>query len=193
MDVDAIIAEIAGNIEKDQTWRFHGALALNNPHNATGQAFHAEDVRRLLRWALERGVYVLDDLAYQDVGPRLTLAGPKTLRQVADDLVRGGFLSHAHGDRLIVIQSVSKTDSLAGSRLAVAEIRDAGLREAFTTIHRTVTPNVGAMFLSYLFYRRRHLDLIAYWTLRNQVFEGAGTPWHRPSSPLCICEDREGV
>ncbi len=171
LDVDAMIAEIERKIIADPTWTNHGALALNNPHNATGQAFRPDDVRRLLQWTLEHGVYVLDDLAYQDVGPRATLRGPATLRQVAQSLVRTGYLTQQDADRLIVVQSVSKTDSLAGSRLAVAEIREERLRERFSAVHRSVIPNVGAMFLSYLFYRRRQHDLDSYWTLRNQVFE----------------------
>ena len=171
LDVEAIIAEIAKNISRDSSWTAHGALALNNPHNATGQAFRPEDIRRLLQWTLEHGVYVIDDLAYQDVGPRTTLQGPATLRQVAQSLVRTGYLTQQEADRLIVIQSVSKTDSLAGSRLAVAEIREELLRERFSAVNRSVVPNVGAMFLSYLFYRRPNHDLDYYWTLRNQVFE----------------------
>ncbi len=171
LDVDGLMSEITRNMDADPTWMDHGALALNNPHNATGQAFRAEDVRRLIQWALERGVYVLDDLAYQDVGPRQTLEGPQTLRQIAESLVRTGYVTRKSADRLVVIQSVSKTDSLAGSRLAVAEIREDRLREAFIAVSNTVVPNVGAMFLSYLFYRAGRHDLQAYWTLRNQVFD----------------------
>ncbi|HTY01669.1 MAG TPA: pyridoxal phosphate-dependent aminotransferase, partial [Bacteroidota bacterium] len=171
LDVDAILAELAHNIDRDPAWTEHGALALNNPHNATGQAFRSEDVRRLLQWTLEHGIYVLDDLAYQDVGPRNSLQGPPTLRQIAYALVRDGYLTQRDADRLVVIQSVSKTDSLAGSRLAVVEIRDRVLRERFTAVNQTVAPNVGAMFLSYLFYRSDRHDLDAYWTLRNRVFE----------------------
>ncbi|MGA9117730.1 MAG: pyridoxal phosphate-dependent aminotransferase [Bacteroidota bacterium] len=171
LDVEALTRCIEKKIEDDPGWRTHGALALNNPHNATGQAFREQDIRRLLRWSLERDIFVIDDLAYENVGPRQTLTGPPTLRQIANDLVEDGYLTRENAWHLIVVQSVSKTDSLAGSRLAVAEIRDEKLRAAFSRVNSSLVPNVGAMFLSYLFYRGARHEVRAYWTLRNRVFD----------------------
>jgi aspartate/methionine/tyrosine aminotransferase len=171
LDVNGILRAVEWKIAEDPHWKSYGAVALNNPHNATGQAFPEADIRTLLLWLLERKVFVLDDLAYQNVVPSIELRGPKTLRQLTEDLVRAGYLSSESGDYLLTVHSVSKTDCLAGSRLAVVEIRHGGLRGRFTTVNATVAPNVAAIFLSYLFYRRRAEDTNAYWRLRNAIFE----------------------
>lgn len=171
LDVEALIEEVRSRLAADPLWRNRGAVALNNPHNATGRAFRAHDVRRLLRWLLEHRVIVIDDLAYQNVAPGATLQGPLTLRQLACDMVDRGELAAEHAERLVVMHSVSKTDCLAGSRLAVAEIRHPGLLERFAAVNRTITPNVGALVLSYLFYRNRIEEVNSYWTVRNVIFD----------------------
>ena len=48
----------------------------------------------------------------------------KTVRQVATELVRQGVIGEEHAERVITVHSISKTDCLAGARLAVVEIRD---------------------------------------------------------------------
>ena len=53
----------------DPSWRDHGAVALNNPHNATGRIFNLDGMRRLVQGLLIRNVCILDDLSYQNVAP----------------------------------------------------------------------------------------------------------------------------
>lgn len=171
LDVEGILRTVESKIALDPSWPSYGAVALNNPHNATGQAFPENDIRSLLLWLLERKIFVIDDLAYQNVVPSSELRGPKTLRQLTQELVRAGYLSSASGDYLLTVHSVSKTDCLAGSRLAVVEIRQRDLRNRFVTVNATLAPNIAAIFLSYLFYRRRVEDANAYWQLRNAIFE----------------------
>jgi aspartate/methionine/tyrosine aminotransferase len=171
LDVDAIVHTVEGRIAHDPRWTEQGAVAINNPHNATGQAFRNEEMERLLRRLLEKNVLLIDDLAYQNVVPSRELHGPMTLRQLASHLQEAGAISSAESDRVITVHSVSKTDCLAGSRLAVVEIRDAALRDRFRAINATIVPNLAALFLSYLFYRGRLEEVNAYWRLRNSIFE----------------------
>ncbi len=171
LDVDALIAKLDGLCRADPAWPEHGALVINNPHNATGRIFAEEDIRRLMTWCLERGVYVVDDLAYQNVAPVNDLPLIKTARQVADDLVREGVITDEQAARVISVHSMSKTDCLAGARLAVVEIRPPALRARFCAVNNLIAPNLAAIFLAYLFYRGTREAARAYWRLRNAIFK----------------------
>lgn len=171
LDVPAMLKAVEDRIRQDPRWRDHGAVVLNNPHNATGQVFEEESVRLLLRRLLELGVYVIDDLSYQNVAPAPELCGPKTLRQLAAELNRLGYLSEEQARRVITVHSLSKTDCLAGARLAVAEIRDVALRQRFQQVNDTIVPNVGALLAGYLFYRSSAQQINSYWRLRNALMD----------------------
>lgn len=170
LDAESIIGFVERKLAEDPHWSSYGAVALNNPHNATGQAFVEGDIRKILRWLLERNVIVIDDLAYQNVAPKNELQGPKTLRQLSDELLREGSITTESAGYLVTVHSLSKTDCLAGARLAVVEIRHDRLHERFQAVNETVAPNIGAMFLAYLLYRARIEDVNAYWRLRNVIF-----------------------
>lgn len=171
LDVDAIIAKLADLCHADPAWPERGAIAINNPHNATGRIFAEEDIRRLMTWCLERGIYVVDDLAYQNVAPLDSLPLIKTARQVADDLARDGLIDERQTERVISVHSMSKTDCLAGARLSVVEIRPAELRERFRALNDLIEPNLAAIFIVYLFYRGPLEAARAYWRLRNAIFK----------------------
>ncbi len=170
LDVEAIIARIEALCRADPRWPERGALALNNPHNATGRIFAEDAVSRLVAYCLARGVYVIDDLAYQNVAPLDGLPEIKTARQVADELVHTGVLGEEHAERLITVHSMSKTDCLAGARLAVVEIRQQDLRRRFQAINGQIQPNLAAVCACYLFYRGPLTAARAYWQLRNILF-----------------------
>ncbi|NWG13485.1 MAG: aminotransferase class I/II-fold pyridoxal phosphate-dependent enzyme [Acidobacteria bacterium] len=169
LDADAMIAAVRDRIADDPKWAEYGAVVLNNPHNATGGVFEAERVRRLIRWLLERGITVIDDLAYQNVVPADDLPDIPTVRQLADDLVRSGYIDSARASCVVTVHSISKTDCLAGARLAVVEIRREDLFERFSALNETVKPNVGAILLAYLFYRNSLEVARGYWRLRNLI------------------------
>jgi len=171
LDVDGIIAKIEQLCQLDPHWHERGALAVNNPHNATGRIFAEEDVRKLIVYCLEHNIYVIDDLAYQNVAPVDGLPEIKTVRQVASDLVRDGILDDADTDRVITVHSMSKTDCLAGARLSVVEIREAELRERFRLLNELIQPNLAAIFICYLFYRGPVEGARTYWRLRNKLFK----------------------
>jgi aspartate/methionine/tyrosine aminotransferase len=170
LDVDAILAAVDGRMTADPSWRNHGAVALNNPHNATGRIFNLDGMRRLVQGLLIRNVCILDDLSYQNVAPVDGLPDIPTVRSIADELVETGALLQIQGDRVITAHSLSKTDCMAGARLSVIEIRSPELRERFDTVNAVIRPNTGALFLAYLFYRNPRDVVRAYWRLRNQIF-----------------------
>jgi aspartate/methionine/tyrosine aminotransferase len=170
LDADGLIAKIEELCVADPTWHEHGAVAVNNPHNATGRIFAADVVRKLITYCLERGITVVDDLAYQNVAPVDGLPVIKTARQHAEDLVHEGILTDEQADRVLTVHSMSKTDCLAGARLAVVEIRDAELRERFEALNAHIQPNLAAIFICYLFYRSGNQAARTYWHWRNAIF-----------------------
>jgi aspartate/methionine/tyrosine aminotransferase len=170
LDADAILAAVRKKLIGDPQWCRYGAVALNNPHNATGRVFREQDVSRLLAGLLEANILVIDDLSYQDVAPGEGLPHITTLRQLADGLVRSGQLTQRQTENVVTVHSVSKTDCLAGARLAVIEIRHADLRRAFLRVEERIQPNIAAVLMTYLFYRNTPEVPRAYWQLRNRIF-----------------------
>ncbi len=170
LDVDAMIEKIEALCSQDASWQERGAVVINNPHNATGRIFDEEDIRKLITYCLQHNLYVIDDLAYQNLAPVDDLPEIKSARQIAAELVRYGVLDEAQSDRLITVHTISKTDCLAGARLAVVEIRDAGLRQRFEEFMSHIQPNLAAIFISYLFYRGSTQAVRTCWHLRNAIF-----------------------
>jgi aspartate/methionine/tyrosine aminotransferase len=171
LDVDAIIEKIEALCQEDPSWPNRGAVAINNPHNATGQIFDESAIRRLITYCLQHNIYIIDDLAYQNVAPVDGLPEIKTLRQIAAELVHFGTIYEAQADRLITVHSMSKTDCFAGARLAILEIRDRQIFERFEEVNAYIQPNIAAIFLGYLFYRNTDQATRTYWHLRNRIFQ----------------------
>lgn len=171
LDVDTMIARLEQLCQDDPTWPDHGAVAINNPHNATGRIFAESDISRLVTWCLQQRIYVIDDLAYQNVVPVDGLPFIKTARQIASDLVRSGALTSEQTGRIISVHSMSKTDCLAGARLAVVEIPETELREKFRRLNDLMEPNLVAIFIVYLFYRGPLEGARTYWRMRNALFK----------------------
>ena len=170
LDVPAIIEKLQEFIRRDELWKQRGALVINNPHNATGRIFNEASVRELLTFCLQNGITVIDDLSYQNVAPVPDLPIIKTVRQLASELVLTGAITEEQSKSVITIHSMSKTDCLAGARLAVAEIRDEKLFHTFQELNSRIQPNYNAIFLCYLFYRNKKEEVEAYWRLRNTIF-----------------------
>lgn len=171
LDSKDIIQKVEDKLRVNASWSNHGAVILNNPHNASGQIFEEEEMTILLKWLLERGIFIIDDLSYENVAPSNSLDGPRTLKQIANQLVKSGRLRQDQTRSLISIHSLSKTDCFAGARLSVVEIRDRELLMKFQEVLSTVSANLMAMLLAYLFYRHDADTVRDYWTLRNQIFE----------------------
>ena len=171
LDVAAIKEAINEKLARDPHWSNYGAVALNNPHNATGQEFRVEDLTELIRWLLQKNIFIIDDLSYQNVSPSNELREIKTIRQLTDELYKSGYLTKDQADHQITIHSLSKTDSFAGARLSVIDIRNKEIFERFEKISCTIKPNIGAIFLTYLFYRSSNETTNAYWRLRNKIFK----------------------
>jgi aspartate/methionine/tyrosine aminotransferase len=183
LDVEAMIAKLEQLCYSDPHWHTHGAVVINNPHNATGRIFAEADVRRLMTYCLQRGIYVIDDLAYQNVAPVDDLPLIKTARQIATDLVEAGIITQTQSERVITVHALSKTDCLAGARLAVVEIREPLLRERYREVNDLIAPNLAAIFIAYLFYRGAREGARTYWRLRNALFQ------ERTQALLAACEN----
>lgn len=171
LDVEAIISAVQMRCSADPDWRNHGAVVMNNPHNATGQIFRRDDIVNLMRWLLERKIFIIDDLSYQNVSPSETLQQIPTIRQLADELVHTGYITEEESEHVLTVHSMSKTDSYAGARLAVVEIRSQELFEKFQSAIGFLEPNIAAITLAYLLYRNRVESVNAYYRLRNRIFK----------------------
>ncbi|PIW70467.1 MAG: hypothetical protein COW08_01685, partial [Ignavibacteriales bacterium CG12_big_fil_rev_8_21_14_0_65_30_8] len=171
LDINGIIERVNSKVLEDPNWIKYGAVALNNPHNATGQEFDSKVLKQLLKLLLEKNIFIIDDLSYQNVAPTGKLKQIKTIRQLTDELLAGGYITEEQSNFVITIHSLSKTDSFAGARLSVIEIRDQKLFNKLKAITLTIKPNIGAIFLAYLFYRNKTETANAYWKLRNSIFE----------------------
>jgi aspartate/methionine/tyrosine aminotransferase len=171
LDVEAIINTVQARLNSDKNWWKYGAVVLNNPHNATGQIFRHHDITKLITWLLHRRILVIDDLAYQNVKPSEDLEQIPTIRQIADDLTNLGYITEEESEYVITVHAMSKTDSYAGARLSVVEIRHRELFEKFQSIISFLKPNIAAIALAYLFYRNRVESVNAYYRLRNRIFK----------------------
>jgi aspartate/methionine/tyrosine aminotransferase len=170
LDAEAMIEEVEALCQRDPSWRERGAVVINNPHNATGRVFREETLRRLIIYCLEHNIYVIDDLAYQNMAPVNDLPEIKTVRQITSELVWLGVVDEQRADRVMTVHSMSKTDCLAGARLAVVEIRDGQLRQRFEEINAHIQPNIAAVLIGYLFYRGPTQAVRTYWRLRNAIY-----------------------
>lgn len=170
LDVDGLINQVETLRRDDPAWVEHGAVVLNNPHNGTGRIFSEAAVRRLLTYCLQHHVYVIDDLAYQNVAPVDALPEIKTVRQIATELVQLGLVGEEQAARVLTVHSLSKTDCLAGARMAIVEIREPQLAQRFREVNALIQPNLAAIFIGYLFYRNPPEAVRAYWHLRNRLF-----------------------
>ena len=170
LDAEAMIEKVEELCRHDPSWQKRGAVVINNPHNATGRIFSLESVQKLIAYCLQHDIYLIDDLAYQNVAPVDYLPEIKTVRQIALEFVRVGVIDEQQADRVITVHSMSKTDCLAGARLAVVEICDLQLRQRYDELNSHIQPNLVAIFICYLFYRGSIEATRTYWHLRNALF-----------------------
>jgi len=170
LDVDAIIEKVEELSRYDPSWPSRGAVAINNPHNATGRIFNEAAIRKLITYCLRKNIFLIDDLAYQNVVPLDELPEIKTIRQITSELVLLGAINESQADRVITVHSMSKTDCYAGARLAIIEVRDRQIYQRFKALNAYIQPNIAAIFIGYLFYRNTDQATRTYWHLRNRIF-----------------------
>ncbi len=170
LDTEGIITEVDKKILHDPHWKNKGAVVLNNPHNASGKSFSTDKVRSLIKLLMDRSIYIIDDLAYQNVMPGRSLQGPPTIKQIALDLLNNGEIYSHQIEKIISVHSLSKTDCFAGARLAVVEIPDTKLSNLFRERMSFIKPNIMALFLAYLFYRNDSNKIKNFWFTRNSIF-----------------------
>ncbi|MGC8654701.1 MAG: pyridoxal phosphate-dependent aminotransferase, partial [Candidatus Kryptoniota bacterium] len=171
IDVDSVTRVVQSRIAADPDWKKYGAVIINNPHNATGQIFNGSNLVKLIRWLLERKIFIIDDLSYQNVKPSERLEQIPTIRQLTNELVKAGYIGEEESNYVITVHSMSKTDSYAGARLSVVEVRHEEVGRKFRQVNSFIRPNVAAIALAYLFYRNKVEDVNAYYRLRNKIFK----------------------
>lgn len=169
IDTEGLMARLDRLMEKDPGWKHRGAVVLNSPHNASGRVFDEEALKDLLTRLLNRDIFVIDDLSYQNLRPSEQTESLPTLKQLVNERIRMGYIRKLQKRFLITIHSLSKTDCFAGGRLAVAEISHPGLHQKFATCMETVRPNSMAIFMAYLLYRNEPEQVRAFWYLRNTL------------------------
>ena len=157
LDVDAMIEKWSSSARQDPSWPERGAVAINNPHNATGRIFDEEAIRRLIAYCLQHNIYVIDDLAYQNVAPVDGLPEIKTVRQIACGT--GSARRHCerpgrsgdHGPFHVQDRLPGRGQAGGGRNPRSATCGSASRRSM-----PTFKPNLAAIFICYLFYRGAH-------------------------------------
>ncbi|MCG6958333.1 pyridoxal phosphate-dependent aminotransferase, partial [bacterium BMS3Abin03] len=170
LDVDNICNTADIKLKQYQNSGMKVTIILNNPHNASGKIFRKEDLTSLLIRTLNKDIYVIDDLAYQNVLPTDSLNGPQTIKQIGLELVKDGKIYKDQLKKIISIHSLSKTDSYAGARIAIVEISEKQLHKRFDKLNSLIKPNIAAILLAYLFYRNNTERIKRFWLLRNRIF-----------------------
>ncbi len=171
LDIDTIIKNVDDRLKKYYQSKNKIAIIFNNPHNASGKIFRESDIKKLLTESLNRNVFVIDDLAYQNVLPEDSLKGPKTIKQLGIELVNEGKIFKDQLGKIITVHSLSKTDCFAGARIAFIEIADQALKNKFTELNKTIKQNIAAILLAYMFYRNDTDRINNFWYLRNKIFK----------------------
>jgi len=91
------------------------AIVFSNPANPTGAVYGREELARLLAWAARHDLFVIADEVYR----RIWFDNPPTSALEFPE----------HADRVIVVDSMSKTYSACGLRLGFLISRNEGLME----------------------------------------------------------------
>ena len=91
------------------------AVVFSNPANPTGAVYGRADLERLLAWAARHDLFVIADEVYRRIWFD---APPTSALELAD-----------HADRVVVVDSLSKTYSACGLRLGFLISRNAELME----------------------------------------------------------------
>jgi aspartate/methionine/tyrosine aminotransferase len=171
LDVDSICNKVDLRLKSNQYSSNKLAVVINNPHNASGKIFDKSSIKDLLMRVLNKNIYVIDDLAYQNVMPDNSIDGPQTVKQLGMELIDEGRIYKDQLKKIISIHSLSKTDSFAGARIAFVEISEKVLQKKFTELNSLIKPNIAAIILAYLFYRNDSDNIKLYWLIRNRIFK----------------------
>jgi len=168
-DVDAIIRKVDQCLYENPLWNEKGAVVLNTPHNATGLVWTQDALEHLICELANRHVRIIDDLSYYGIAPVNGYKPEPSIRQTALALRDRGAISSGSPDLIFTVHSLSKTDCLAGARLAVAHIPNKQIRQRFMSLNQKISPNPTALLIGLLFYRNSDSRLKEVRILRNQI------------------------
>lgn len=168
-DVSGILKTVDACLRRDPSWRDKGAVVVNTPHNATGLLWKGETLDLLIRELAVRRIRIIDDLSYYGIAPSDYFRPEPSIRQRALKLRERGIIADQAPDLIFTIHSLSKTDCLAGARLAVAHIPHPKIRERFQALNRKIQPNPTALLIGLLFYKNPLSRLDESRRLRNRI------------------------
>lgn len=165
-----LLKSVEQQISKDSNWRKTAAVMINNPHNATGEVLEKGALSRLIITLLEKSIFIIDDLCYQDVAPNKEPVKIETVKELAQQAVKAGYLTSDKLRYIITAHSLSKTDCFAGGRLTVMDVPHPKIHKQYRPLIESIIPNQMALFISYLFYRNSIEQVRKFWLLRNKLF-----------------------
>ncbi|MDD5583078.1 MAG: pyridoxal phosphate-dependent aminotransferase [Candidatus Marinimicrobia bacterium] len=168
-DAAGILKTIDICLQKDPTWCNKGAVIVNTPHNATGLVWRGDVLDFLIKELTARNVRIIDDLSYYGIAPSEDFKPEPSLRERALKLNERGIISNQALTFIITVHSLSKTDCLAGVRLAVAHIPDKKIRQRFQALNAKIEPNPTALLIGLLLYKNSPSHLKRMRVLRNQI------------------------
>lgn len=168
-DVPAILKAVDACLRRDPMWYEKGAVVVNTPHNATGLVWKGETLDYLIRELSLRQVRIIDDLSYYGIAPSDNFEPEPSVRQRALKLRERGIIADQAPDLIFTVHSLSKTDCLAGARLAVAHIPHSGIRKRFQALNQQIQVNPTALLIGLLFYKNSVSRLKEARVLRNQI------------------------
>jgi cystathionine beta-lyase len=108
-------------------------FVLCNPHNPVGRVFRKDELERLARICLDRGILICSDEIHCD----LLFPGNRHIPIAS--------LGSEVADRTITFMSPSKTFNLAGLKCSFAVIRDPALRKAWLKGSEGLIPHVNVL------------------------------------------------
>lgn len=132
LDLDRVRAAIDGSTRM---------MVVNSPSNPTGWVISVEDQRALLELAAQHDLVILADEVYE----RLVYLPSEALAKEGDVAVAASFARLAGPrDRLIVVNSFSKTYNMTGWRLGWAQASEATIATMYRAVE-FMTSNAAAM------------------------------------------------
>jgi len=192
-DVPGILHAVDTCLRQDPSWRDKGAVVVNTPHNATGLVWKGETLDLLIRELAIRRVRIIDDLSYYGIAPSDHFGPEPSIRQRALKLRERGIIADRAPDLIFTVHSLSKTDCLAGARLAVAHIPHPAVRERFQALNRKIRPNPTALLIGLLFYKNPLSRLDEYRIMRNRILNERMKALEKARQELPAFRNRQNI
>jgi aspartate/methionine/tyrosine aminotransferase len=139
-------------------------VVINNPNNATGQIIPKAEIEKVLKYAAENGITVIDDMAYPDMvyeeGHEIGSQG--TVVSIAQEMGIHDKLDYFY------TQAFSKTDCQPGTRSAFAQISDESILELYNKLNKFNNRDPLAVAMLADFFTQNHEKVKEKYKERNE-------------------------